>query len=68
MVLNVNAKVPDDVVYKVVKAIHGNKKELVATFRPFGLFNPAKMGKPSLGVEFHPGAVKFYKEAGLWQQ
>jgi len=66
MVLNVNAKVPNDVVYKVVKAIHSNKKELAATFRPFGLFNPAKMAKPSLGVEFHPGAVEFYKEIGIW--
>ena len=45
MVLNVSAKVPDDVVYRVVKAIHGAKGELVKSFRPFVLFDPARMAE-----------------------
>ncbi len=65
MVLNSSAKVPEDVVYKVAKALYENKKDLVATFPPFALFSPDKIAKPSEGVPFHPGAMKFYKEAGL---
>jgi TRAP-type uncharacterized transport system substrate-binding protein len=28
-------------------------------------FLPQNMAKPIEGVSFHPGAIKFYKEAGL---
>ena len=65
MVLVTNAKVKDDVVYRTVKALHDNKADLVATFPPFALFNPQNMAKPLQGVQFHPGAEKFYREAGL---
>ena len=68
MVMNSTATVSDDLVYRIVKAIYENKKDLVATFRPFALFQPANMAKPVEGVEFHPGAVKFYKEVGIWKQ
>lgn len=66
MVMNGGAGVPEDVVYKVVKAIHENKKDLASTFPPFALLSPEKMSKPSEGLTFHPGAVKFFKEVGLW--
>jgi len=65
MVMISNAKVSDDIVYAVVKAIHDNKKDLVATFPPFGLFAPEKMGKSIAGVPFHPGAARYYREIGL---
>lgn len=66
MCLNASAKVPDDVVYKVAKALYEGKKELVATFPPFAIFVPERMSKPVEGVTMHPGALKFYQEAGLW--
>jgi len=65
MVLMTNAKVKDDVVYRTVKALHDNKQDLVATFPPFALFNPQNMAKPLQSVPFHPGAEKFFREAGL---
>lgn len=65
MVFFAHHKVPDDVAYAVTKALHENKEALTATFRPFGLFDPGKMAKPVLGMEFHPGAVKYYREVGL---
>jgi TRAP transporter TAXI family solute receptor len=65
MVMITNAKTSDDVVYKLAKALHDNKQDLVATFPPFGLFQPQNMAKPLQGVELHPGAMKYYKEAGL---
>jgi len=65
MVLNSSTHVADDVVYRVVKALHANKPDLAATFPPFALFAPDQMGKPVQEVELHPGAAKFYKEAGI---
>ncbi len=64
--LNTAAEVPDDVVYKVVKALHYNKKGLLASFKGLGKFNPKRMTKPYAGLEYHPGAIKFYKEIGQW--
>jgi TRAP transporter TAXI family solute receptor len=65
MVMIASNKVPDDRIYRIVKAIHDSKPELVATFGPFALFDPAKMAKPNEGVPFHPGALKYYKEIGI---
>ena len=59
------ADVPDDVVYAVTKALHDNKKDLVATFRPMSLFDPDHMAKNIQEVPFHPGALKYYKEIGI---
>jgi hypothetical protein len=61
-----NSKVSDDIVYKVVKAMHGNKKALAASFPALNAFQPDRMAKSFPGVEYHPGAVKFYKEVGQW--
>jgi TRAP transporter TAXI family solute receptor len=68
MVMNSTAKVSDDVVYCVVKAIYENKKDLVATFRPFALFQPGKHGEAQRGRGVPPGAVKFYKQVGIWKE
>jgi len=65
MVLNSSTHVSDDIVYRAVKVLHDNKADLVATFPPFALFEPDKMSKLVAGAELHPGAVKFYKEAGI---
>jgi len=65
MVMISNSKVSDDVVYRVVKALHDNKNDLVATFPPFRLFAPDKMAKQVAGVPLHAGAARFYREIGL---
>ena len=65
MVMVTRAELADEVVYKVAKAIHQSKPALMETFRPFALFDPKQMAKPLQGVQMHPGAARFYKEAGL---
>jgi len=64
----VQKSVPDDVVYKIVKAIWENRSSLVAPLATLkeGKFddmvgNASKFG---LKVPFHAGAVKFYQEIG----
>jgi TRAP transporter TAXI family solute receptor len=56
--------VKDDVVYRITKILHDNKAALVASFKPFAGFQPNAMYKP-MPAPYHPGALKFYREAGL---
>ena len=65
MVMIASAKASEDAIYRVTKAIHDSKQELVATFAPFAMFDPDKMAKPNEGVAYHPGALKYYREIGL---
>ena len=54
-----NAKVPDDVVYKVVKTIYAGKPELIKALGAFARFNPEKHGAQD------PGAVPSRRDQGL---
>ena len=58
--------VSNSVAYKAVKALYANKKGLIAGHGVLRGFSPKLMGKKGIGVDYHPGAVKFYKEAGVW--
>ncbi|MEK9722220.1 MAG: TAXI family TRAP transporter solute-binding subunit [Rhodospirillaceae bacterium] len=63
-VMVTNASTPDELVYKIVKAVAENKADLG---KSFGAFNNAKkdMMAPKNAVPYHPGALKYYKEAGI---
>ena len=63
-VLVASTKTPADKVYKVVKAMHGNKKKLVTTHKAFNGMSPKKMHL-EIGLPYHKGAEKFFKETGL---
>jgi uncharacterized protein len=65
MVLCTNTSVPEAVVYEVTKALHQNKAALAQTFPAFNTFTPDQMAKPVKDLELHPGALKYYREAGL---
>ena len=58
------AHVPDEVVYNLVKTMHANKAYLQAANSRFNLFEPKAM-KATSPVEYHPGALKAYKELGV---
>jgi uncharacterized protein len=62
-----NTKVPDELVYKVVKAMHDNKQMLATSFPALGRFSPDHMARTFKGgVTYHPGAIKYYTEIGQW--
>jgi TRAP transporter TAXI family solute receptor len=61
-----STKTPDDVVYKVTKGIHDHAKEMGGIFPPLRLLDINAMAQPVHGVEYHPGAIKYYKEQGQW--
>jgi len=65
-VLSASTKTPEQVVYQLVKAMHDNKKVMASVFGAMNLFDPGRMATPLAPVEWHPGAVRFYKERGAW--
>jgi uncharacterized protein len=59
-----SCKLPEDTVYGMTKAIAQNTQQLSAIVKDIrGL--TAKGMAEDIGVPFHPGAAKFYKEAGV---
>jgi hypothetical protein len=60
-------KTPDEVAYHTAKVMHDNAKEMGEAFGPFRLFDPAAMAKSFDGVAYHPGAIKYYREIGIWK-
>jgi len=61
----------EDIVYKMMKAIYDHDKErnaihpLAALYNLKTAFRGTDKGDP---IEFHPGAIKYYKEKGVWDQ
>jgi hypothetical protein len=53
-------------VYQLVKTMHDNKKAMAAAWPVYNLFNPKRMNKNMGPVAWHEGAIKYYKEQGLW--
>jgi len=59
-----SAKVPDEVVYIVVKAVFENFDEFKKLHPAFAALDPKNMIKDGVSAPLHGGAVKYYKEKG----
>jgi TRAP transporter TAXI family solute receptor len=59
-----SSKVPDDVVYGLVKAVFENFDEFKKLHPAFAHLDPKEMITSGLSAPLHPGAIKFYKEKG----
>lgn len=59
------ADVSEDMVYKAVKALWEKEEDLLAGGPFWNGFTKQGMGK-DIGLTYHPGAIKFYKEMGVW--
>ena len=55
---------PEDTVYKMTAALMPNKDGMAAVYKDMGKLTPAVMAQ-DIGVPFHPGAAKWYKEQGI---
>lgn len=60
-----SSKVPDDVVYTLVKAVFKNLDGFKALHPALAVLDAKKMVSSGLSAPLHPGAAKYYKEAGL---
>ena len=70
----VRADLPEEMVYEVLKSIHKNTGQL-SKIHPSGAeytiehaFRGADYYSKQLGMKFHPGAIKWYKENGVWNK
>lgn len=59
--------VSEDMVYKAVKALWEKEADLLAGGPFWNGFTKEAMGK-DVGLTYHPGAIKFYQEMGVWQE
>lgn len=60
-----NAEVPNETVATVAKALFEGEASLKQSGPIWNEFDPKQIGK-SGELEFHPGAVEFYKSVGVW--
>jgi uncharacterized protein len=63
-VMLTNADAPEDLVYRMTKAVAENNAALKASFGAFGQAKLEEMA-PANAVPYHPGALRYYKEAGI---
>ena len=61
-----SSKTPEEVAYQTAKVMHDNAKEMGEAFGPLRLFDPKVMAKDFGPLQFHPGAIRYYKEIGQW--
>lgn len=64
-VLYVRDDMNDDTAYFIVKTLMENQQALIQAYREFVDWPPEKAVR-NLAILFHPGAIKYYKEKGLW--
>jgi TRAP transporter TAXI family solute receptor len=59
-----NAKVKDDIVYKMIETLESNRADLVAVQPALREFSAASLYK-QYDIPYHPGALKYFKDKGL---
>ena len=57
--------VPDEVVYQVVKAVFENMDTFRGLHPAFANLDPKQMANDGLSAPLHPGAERYFREAGL---
>jgi uncharacterized protein len=67
MLVFTSKSVADDVVYKMAKVVYESQKSMGQVFGPLKGFDPkTDMVRDTAPGQYHSGAIKFYKEVGLW--
>lgn len=65
MQLLTSAKVDDDTVYNVTKALYENRQKVVEVHKAGKAINPKNVIRQT-GTPFHPGAIRYYEEIKIW--
>lgn len=61
----VNVKLDDEMAYQMAKALHTHPNDLIAGHASMKAMSDPKFMCTNLPIPLHPGAEKYYKEAGL---
>jgi uncharacterized protein len=60
------ADTPEEVVHEVAKAVYDNFEQLKKDYPPLRAGEREKFASVTNTVPYHPGAVAFFEEIGLW--
>ena len=63
-ILFTHAKVPDDVVYKVIETMAANQADMIAIAPNLREFSTAGLNK-QYEFPYHPGALKYFKDKNI---
>jgi uncharacterized protein len=61
----VSKEMDDETAYTIIKVLLDNYKELLPIHNDFGGWTPDRAVR-DLGMPYHSGAIRYYKEKGLW--
>lgn len=67
MHLITSEKVNENTVYEFTKTLYTHRAEVVKIHKAGKAINPTNIIRDT-GTPFHPGAVRFYQEIGIWQE
>jgi TRAP transporter TAXI family solute receptor len=57
----------EDLIYRLTRTIYENREKVVAKHAAGRAINPKNVVRDT-GTEFHPGAVRYYREIGIWPE
>ncbi len=57
----------EDLVYRVTKTLYENRQRVVEKHPAGRSINPTNVIRDS-GTAFHPGAIRYYREIGVWKE
>lgn len=60
------AQMSDDSAYKIARILYESQDKLAAIAKTFERYNKADLAS-NRGVPYHPGAIRYYKEKGIWK-
>lgn len=63
-----HAGVDDDIVYEMARVLHQEKAAMAANFIPFNAYDPDAMAGNTASTPYHPGALRYFEEAGLGRE
>jgi TRAP transporter TAXI family solute receptor len=67
MHLITGAEQDEELVYQVTKTLYEHREDVVQRHAAGRAINPQNVARDT-GTEFHPGAIRYYQEIGIWQQ
>ena len=60
-----SASQDEELIYQITKTMWENREEIAGKHPAGKALNPKNIARDT-GTEYHPGAIRFYQEAGIW--
>ncbi|MCC6474132.1 MAG: TAXI family TRAP transporter solute-binding subunit [Burkholderiales bacterium] len=66
MLLISGATLAEELAYRVARTLHDGAAALADAHEPFRQFDPKAMARSAGPLSYHPGAMRYYRETGIW--